>query len=61
MTYSDTGLFGVYATCEPLQCEETAETILNNWRRLSISITDAELEEAKNRLITKLLRDLNGK
>jgi len=55
ITYSDTGLFGVYAVCEPLQCDQISKAILDAWHRVSYSITDAELEEAKNRLITKLL------
>lgn len=57
ITYSDTGLFGIYAVCEPEQCDDISKAILDAWHRVSYSITDAELEEAKNRLITKLLTE----
>ncbi|XP_055315672.1 mitochondrial-processing peptidase subunit beta-like [Sitodiplosis mosellana] len=57
ITYSDTGLFGVYSVCEPLQCEHISKAVLEAWHRVSYSITDAELDQAKNRLITKLLAE----
>ncbi|XP_031634631.1 mitochondrial-processing peptidase subunit beta-like [Contarinia nasturtii] len=54
-TYSDTGLFGVYIVCEPMQCDEISRSALKTWHRIANSITDAELDQAKNRLITQLL------
>lgn len=59
-TYTDTGLFGVYTVCEPLQCDDIAMAVLEAWKRVSYSITDAELDEAKNRLITQILTQQNG-
>jgi len=55
ITYSDTGLFGVYTVCEPMQCDAIAKAIMEAWHRVSYGITDAELDQAKNRLITQLL------
>lgn len=61
MTYSDTGLFGVYYVCEPLQCEDFAKEALDAWHRTAYGITEAELDEAKNRLITQLLNQQSCK
>lgn len=61
LTYSDTGLFGIYTVCEPEQLEQISKNILDAWHRVSYSITDSELEEAKNRLITKLLTETSSK
>ncbi|XP_031634630.1 mitochondrial-processing peptidase subunit beta-like [Contarinia nasturtii] len=59
-TYSDTGLFGVYIVCEPMQCDEISRSALKTWHRIANSITDAELDQAKNRLITQLLSQQNS-
>lgn len=59
-TYSDTGLFGVYMVCEPLQCDDISKAVLEAWHRVGNSITESELDEAKNRLITQLLNQQNS-
>lgn len=59
-TYSDTGLFGVYTVCEDLQCDDIAMAVMQAWKRVSYSITDAELDQAKNRLITQILNQQSG-
>lgn len=61
ITYSDTGLFGAYIVCEPMQSEGAVGSLIDAWHRLSYSITDAELETAKNRLITHLLKKHSSK
>lgn len=61
ITYSDTGLFGMYTICEPLQCEEIVKATLDAWHRVAYGITDAELDMAKNRLVTKLLNQCSSK
>lgn len=60
ITYSDTGLFGVYSVCEPMQCEDVSAATMDAWHRLSYSITDAELDIARNRLINQLLTELTS-
>lgn len=41
--------------CEPMQCDDISKAVLEAWHRVSYGITDAELDEAKNRLVTLLL------
>lgn len=60
ITYSDTGLFGMYFVCDGDHCMTAAENVLDAWHRISYSVTDAELDEAKNRLIKHLLTKLNS-
>lgn len=43
-----------------MQCMPAAEAVLDAWHRISYGVTDAELDEAKNRLIKKLLTKLNS-
>lgn len=44
-----------------MQCDQAALNIFDTWQRLSHSVTDAELDTAKNSLITQLLRKYSGK
>lgn len=53
-------MFGVYAVTDPMQCDDFARSALDAWQRAGNSITDAELNEAKNRLITNYLEQIDG-
>lgn len=44
-----------------MQCDDFARSALDAFHRVGESITDAEINEAKNRLITKLLTQIDGK
>ncbi|KAK9456152.1 Metalloenzyme, LuxS/M16 peptidase-like protein [Dipodascopsis uninucleata] len=60
-SYSDTGLWGVYFTTENLtDIDDFTHFLLREWRRLSTSLTDAEVERAKAQLKASLLLSLDG-
>lgn len=44
-----------------MQCDDISKAILDAWHRVSYGISDAELDTAKNRLITKLLNEQSSK
>lgn len=60
-SYSDTGLFGVYAVSENfMHLDDMIHYILKEWHRLSIDVSKAEVFRAKNQLKTSLLLSLDG-
>lgn len=60
--YKDTGLWGIYVVCEPTTCEEIVFNAINELMRLcSSSVTEAEVDRAKNLLKTNMLLQLDGK
>lgn len=61
VTYSDTGLWGMYYVCDPNDCMDAAESVLDAWHRVSYGVTDAELDAGKSRLIKDVLVKLNSK
>ncbi|KAI5631799.1 insulinase (Peptidase family m16) domain-containing protein [Phthorimaea operculella] len=58
--YKDTGLWGIYFVSEPLQIEDMVYNIQKEWMKLCISVTDGEVERAKNLLKTNMLLQLDG-
>jgi Predicted Zn-dependent peptidases len=58
--YKDTGLWGVYFVCDPMKCEEMIFNIQNEWMRLCTSVTESEVERARNLLKTNMLLQLDG-
>ncbi|KAJ3192779.1 55 kDa erythrocyte membrane protein, partial [Irineochytrium annulatum] len=59
--YTDTGLFGVYAVSENREgLNDLVYYILEEWHRLSTSVTEEEVVRAKNGLKTALLLSLDG-
>lgn len=59
--YKDTGLWGIYVVCEPTTCEEIVFNAINELMRLCSSVTEAEVDRAKNLLKTNMLLQLDGK
>jgi mitochondrial-processing peptidase subunit beta len=60
-TYSDTGLFGIYAiTPDRTKLIELTETVLKEWRRQCLNATEADVFRAKNQLKTALLFSLDS-
>lgn len=49
-SFSDTGMFGVYAACEPARLEELLTTIGKEILELASSITEEEIRTAKNQI-----------
>ncbi|MET1044360.1 MAG: pitrilysin family protein [Microbacteriaceae bacterium] len=50
-SYSDAGVFGLYAGCSPSRATEVAELLLSEFRRLGADgVTDDELRRAKGQL-----------
>ncbi|CAN6648175.1 mitochondrial-processing peptidase subunit beta [Trichomonascus vanleenenianus] len=60
-SYSDTGLWGIYLVSEnKLQLDDLVHFTLKEWNRLSVSVTEAEIERAKAQLKASLLMSLDG-
>jgi mitochondrial-processing peptidase subunit beta len=61
ISYSDTGLWGIYLTSENLyNLDDLAHFTLKEWSRMSIAPTDVEVERAKSQLKAGLLLGLDG-
>lgn len=58
--YKDTGLWGIYFVAEPLQIEDMVYNIQKEWMKLCTSVTEAEVDRAKNLLKTNMLLQLDG-
>lgn len=60
-SYSDTGLWGIYLVSENVDnLDDLVHFTLKQWNRLSVSVTDAEVERAKSQLKASLLLSLDG-
>lgn len=60
-SYSDTGLWGIYLITENLtQIDDLIHFTLKEWSRLSLSVSEAEVERAKAQLKASLLLGLDG-
>lgn len=60
-SYNDSGLFGTYCVTENLEhLDDLQHYIQQEWHRLSMNITEAEVFRAKNQLKTALLLSLDG-
>ncbi|XP_015604203.1 mitochondrial-processing peptidase subunit beta [Cephus cinctus] len=58
--YKDTGLWGIYFVCDPMQCEDFTREVQQEWLRLCTSVTEKEVSRAKNILKTNMLLQLDG-
>ncbi|OMJ17521.1 Mitochondrial-processing peptidase subunit beta [Smittium culicis] len=60
-SYNDTGLWGTYLVSENItNLDDLVHFTLKEWSRLSISVSEAEVERAKQQLKTSLLLNLDG-
>ena len=60
-SYTDTGLFGVYAVSEnEMNLDVLIKAIQAEWHRLATNVSEGELFRAKNQLKTSLLLALDG-
>ncbi|VVC39250.1 Peptidase M16, C-terminal,Metalloenzyme, LuxS/M16 peptidase-like,Peptidase M16, N- [Cinara cedri] len=57
--YKDTGLWGAYFVCDRTKIWEFTYHLQEEWMRLCASVTDAEVERAKNVLKTNMLLQLD--
>ena len=58
--YKDTGLWGIYFVTDKLNQENMMFNIQHEWMRLATSVTDFEVNRAKNLLKTNMLLQLDG-
>merc|ERR1712012_892680 len=58
--YKDTGLWGIYFVCGGLDIENMFFQVQEEWKRMATSITDFEVDRAKNLLMTNMLLQLDG-
>jgi len=58
--YKDTGLWGIYFVCGGLDIRDMFFNIQQEWKRMCTSITDFEVDRAKNLLKTNMLLQLDG-
>jgi predicted Zn-dependent peptidase len=59
-SYKDTGLFGVYAACEPTKSLEVLEVINSELKKAGDSISEEEVTKAKTQLIASFLMGLEN-
>jgi len=60
-SYSDTGLWGIYLVTRNLtQVDDLVHFTLREWSRLSMGVTQAEVERAKAQLKASILLSLDG-
>lgn len=58
--YKDTGLWGIYFVAEGLKIDDMVYNVQSEWMRLCNSVTDFEVQRAKNLLRTNMLLQLDG-
>ncbi|KAJ8047765.1 Mitochondrial-processing peptidase subunit beta [Holothuria leucospilota] len=58
--YTDTGLWGIYMVCDKMTIEDMIFHVQNEWMYLCTSVTDSEVDRAKNLLKTNMLLQLDG-
>jgi len=58
--YKDTGLWGIYFVTDALNQANMVFNIQNEWMRICTSITEFEVNRAKNLLKTNMLLQLDG-
>ncbi|XP_071960336.1 mitochondrial-processing peptidase subunit beta-like [Antedon mediterranea] len=58
--YTDTGLWGMYMVADPMKIEDLMYHIQGEWMRMCTSVTETEVERAKNLLKTNILLQLDG-
>jgi len=58
--YKDTGLWGIYFVCGGMDIELMFFNIQQEWKRMATSVTDFEVDRAKNLLKTNMLLQLDG-
>jgi len=58
--YKDTGLWGVYFVCGKMQQLEMMKLIQHHWMHMCTSLSDFEVDRAKNALKTNMLLQLDG-
>ena len=56
----DTGLWGVYFVCDKLNLENMIYNIQMEWMRLCTTVSDFEVQRAKDLLKTNMLLQLDG-
>ncbi|KAM8930907.1 cytochrome b-c1 complex subunit 1, mitochondrial [Pelodytes ibericus] len=58
--YSDTGLFGIHFASDKHKVDDMIFVIQREWMRLSTSVVESEVAQAKNRLKMALVAQLDG-
>lgn len=58
--YTDTGLWGVYFVCDRMVVDDFIFNLQHEWMRLCSSVTEFEVERAKNLLKANMLLQLDG-
>lgn len=58
--YTDTGLWGIYMVVDRMSIDDLFFNLQNEWMRLCFSVTEAEVERAKNVFRTSLFMQLDG-
>jgi len=59
LTYTETGLFGVYMVVDRMKIDDMIFLVQNEWMKLCTVVTDSEVNRAKDALLTNLLLQVN--
>lgn len=57
--YVDTGLWGTYCICEPEAVEQTAMSVLDEWKRLCTQVTEEEVRKAVHTVKSQFFSNLD--
>src|SRR6218665_3431730 len=60
LVYKETALFGGYLVGERMQLEELLWQYQYQWKRLCMEVTNNEIAQGKNNLMSKLIRKREG-
>jgi len=59
INYRDTGLWGIYWVCDKLGCADMTWVVQDEWKRLATTVSDFEVDRAKNQLLAHLTNQQN--
>lgn len=59
-TYTDTGLFGIYATADPVELDDVVVPVMEELVRNCFKVDDVHLRNAKTALKTSMIAQLDG-
>jgi predicted Zn-dependent peptidase len=59
-SYSDTGIFGIYAGCDPQKASELIPVALNELKHFPNTLTPTEIQKAKNQLKARLTMSMES-
>lgn len=60
LTYKDTALWGAYFVGQRIKQEEVMFPLMDQWKRLCVQVTNNQIRQGKNNLLTKIISQREG-